>query len=39
MAEGEITITDILKRTLDNNKQFPDNQELKQIPDIAFANK
>ena len=39
MAEGEITITDILKRTLDNNKQFPDNQELKQIPGIAFANK
>ena len=39
MAEGEITITDILKRTLDNNKQFPDNQELKQIPGVAFVNK
>ena len=39
IAEGEITITDILKRTLDNNKQFPNNQELKQIPGIAFANK
>ena len=39
MAEGEITITDILKRTLDNNKRFPNNEELKQIPGIAFANK
>ena len=39
IAEGEITITDILKRTLDNNKQFPNNQELKQIPGIAFVNK
>ena len=39
IAEGEITITDILKRTLDNNKQFPNNEELKQIPGIAFVNK
>ena len=37
IAEGEITITDILKRTLDNKKKFPDNEELKKIPGIAFA--
>ena len=36
IAEGEITITDILKRTLANNKNFPDKEELKEIPGIAF---
>ena len=38
IAEGEITITDILKRTLDNDKHFPDKEELKEIPGIAFLN-
>jgi len=36
IAEGEITITDILKRTLKNNKRFPDKEELKDVPGIAF---
>ena len=36
IAEGEITITDILKRTLKNNKRFPDKDELKNVPGIAF---
>ena len=36
IAEGEITITDILKRTLNNNKNFPDKDELKNVPGIAF---
>ena len=36
IAEGEITITDILKRTLKNNKRFPDKEELKNVPGIAF---
>ena len=36
IAEGEITITDILKRTLDNDKHFPDKEELKKVPGIAF---
>ena len=31
IAEGEITITDILKRTLDNDKHFPDKEELKKV--------
>ncbi len=36
IAEGEITITDILKRTLNNNKRFPNKEELKDVPGIAF---
>ena len=36
IAEGEITITDILKRTLKNNIRFPDKKELKDVPGIAF---
>ena len=36
IAEGEITITDILKRTLKNNKRFPNKEELKDVPGIAF---
>ena len=36
IAEGEITITDILKRTLKNNKRFPNKDELKNVPGIAF---
>ena len=36
IAEGEITVTDILKRTLNNNKRFPDKEELKDVPGIAF---
>jgi radical SAM superfamily enzyme YgiQ (UPF0313 family) len=39
IAEGEITITDILKRTLKNNKRFPDKGELKDVPGIAFLKR
>ena len=36
VAEGEITLEDIIKRTLDNGKKFPGPEELKQVPGIAF---
>ncbi len=36
IAEGEITLTDIIQRTINNNYRFPDQQELAEIPGIAF---
>jgi len=36
IAEGELTLADILERTLRNDKRFPDKKELKEIPGIAF---
>ena len=36
IAEGELTIADILERTIRNGNNFPDKEELKEIPGIAF---
>ena len=36
IAEGELTLADILERTLRNDRRFPDKKELKEIPGIAF---
>ncbi len=36
IGEGEITLADILKQTLANNKRLPDAEVLKKIPGIAF---
>jgi len=36
IAEGELTIADILERSIRNGNNFPDKEELKEIPGIAF---
>ena len=36
LSEGEMTLSEILKRTLKNNKQFPTKKELAEIPGISF---
>ena len=36
LSEGEMTMSEILKRTLKNNKQFPTKKELAEIPGISF---
>ena len=38
IAEGELTLADILERTINNDKQFPNKEELKKIPGIAFLD-
>ena len=37
VAEGEITLADILETTLKNGKKFPSKEQLKKIPGIAFS--
>jgi|ETNmetMinimDraft_2_1059921.scaffolds.fasta_scaffold19786_2 radical SAM superfamily enzyme YgiQ (UPF0313 family) len=36
VAEGEVTLADILEKTIANNKQLPDAEVLKKIPGVAF---
>ena len=36
IAEGELTLADILEKTLCNGKRFPNKEELKKICGIAF---
>ena len=37
IAEGEITLAEILEKTLANNKRFPDTESLRKIPGVAFS--
>jgi len=37
VAEGEITLADILEKTLENGKKFPSKEQLKEVPGIAFS--
>lgn len=37
IGEGEITLAEVLKHTLSNNKRLPDAEALKKIPGIAFV--
>ena len=39
LSEGEMTLAEILKRTLKNNKQFLTKKELAEISGIAFRKK
>ena len=39
IAEGEITLEDILRRMLRNKNRFPKNNELSEIPGIAYFSK
>ena len=36
MGEGEVTFCEIIRRIMDNNRRFPDEDELKTIDGIAF---
>jgi radical SAM superfamily enzyme YgiQ (UPF0313 family) len=36
IAEGELTLADILERTLKNGKRFPNKEELKKVSGLAF---
>ena len=39
IAEGEITLADIIRRMLNNNYRFPTKNELPKIPGIAYYSK
>ena len=39
IAEGEVTLAEILEKTLANDKRFPDLDELREIAGVAFLNK
>ena len=38
-GEGEKTLTDLVKRMINNNNKLPSQKELKEIPGIAFLQK
>ncbi len=39
LGEGEKTLTDLVKRMINNNNKLPSQKELKEIPGIAFLQK
>ena len=39
LGEGEKTLTDLVKRMINNNNKLPSQEELKEIPGIAFLQK
>ena len=36
IAEGEVTLTELLRKTLENNHRLPETKELEDIPGVAF---